>query len=329
MENISKNDKILIGVALLIAILFGYYLLVLKPIYTKIEVENQTILGYNSEIMTLNSLAIKNKKDQSDLNTLEAKVSTMALQLPQVEKSPQLAFDIKNSADNYGLSIKDINFTPPTQYSLAPAASTGANSSASTSSTSTNQAPNAATTKANQLIFAKLQVVPVKITISGNYTKIMDFIQAIETGKRIAVIKSVDLTVGQSSSTPATTITSINSSTKGITTTAVFAKQGNTKNIILLNDLEPSTGTNNTNAATNSNGSSTNAGGGEASTPGSAATNTNAANTNNTTVPVAPVVPTYEVQAAIEINYYYVLSDTNIGQYNFNNGTYGKTDVFK
>ena len=89
MENISKNDKILIGVALLIAILFGYYLLVLKPIYTKIEVENQTILGYNSEIMTLNSLAIKNKKDQSDLNILEAKVSTMALQLPQVEKSPQ------------------------------------------------------------------------------------------------------------------------------------------------------------------------------------------------------------------------------------------------
>jgi len=162
--------------ASILAIVFVYYSLVLKPIYNKIDLENQTITGYNAEVITFNSLAIKNKKDQSDLNSLKAKVSTMNMQLPKVEKNPQLAFDIKNSADNYGLSIKDLTFTTPSQYSLAPTTSTAATSSTSTSSATTNQAADAATAKANLLLFAKMQVVPVKVTISGNYNKIMDFI---------------------------------------------------------------------------------------------------------------------------------------------------------
>jgi len=116
----------------------------------------------------------------------------------------------------------------------------------------------------------------------------------------------------------------------GITTSQVSAKPSNIRNIILLNDLEPSNGTKtNTNGITNTNGSSSSSGGSTSST--GTTTNTNAANstTNSSTTPAVTVAPAYEVQAAIEINYYYVLSDTNIGEYNFNNGTYGKTDVFK
>jgi len=328
LENLSRNEKILIMFASILAIVFVYYSLVLKPIYNKIDLENQTITGYNAEVITFNSLALKNKKDQSDLNSLKAKVSTMNLQLPKVEKNPQLAFDIKNSADNYGLSIKDLTFTTPSQYTLAPTTS-----NAATSSATTNQAADAATAKANLLLFAKMQVVPVKVTISGNYNKIMDFIQAIETGTRLAVIKSVDITPGQSSTTtaaPATT-TSMANILNGITMSKVSAKPSNIKNIILLNDLEPSNGTKtNTNAATNTNGSSSSSGGSTSST--GTTTNTNAANsinTNSAATPAVTVAPAYEVQAAIEIDYYYVLSDTNIGEYNFNNGTYGKTDVFK
>jgi len=318
LDNLSRNEKILIGFASILAIVFVYYSLVLKPIYNKIDVQNQTILGYDSQIVTLNTLAIKNKKDQSDLNSLKAKVSTMNMQLPKVEKNPQLAFDIKNSADNYGLSIKDLTFTTPSQYSLAPTTSTAV---------TTNQAADAATAKANLLLFAKMQVVPVKVTISGNYNKIMDFIQAIETGTRLAVIKSVDITPGQSSTTtaaPATT-TSMANIINGLTTSQVSVKTSNIKNIILLNDLEPSTGT-----TTNTNGSSSYSGGSTSSTGATTNTNaTNSTNTNSATTSAVTVAPAYEVQAAIEINYYYVLSDTNIGEYNFNNGTYGKTDVFK
>lgn len=340
MENLSRNEKILIGLLSIVVIVFVYYSFVLKPIYNKIDVENQTINGYNAEIITFNSLAIKNKKDQSDLNILKVKVSTMVLQLPKVEKNPQLAFDIKNSADNYGLTIKDVTFTTPSQYTLAPTTASSTTTSGTSTST-TNQATDAATAKTNLLLFAKMQVVPVKITITGNYNKIMDFIQEIETGTRIAVIKSVDLTPGQSTTTAATsTTTSMANTINGLTTSRLSSKSSNIKNIILLNDLLPSNGsTTNTNGTTNSsnttntNGSSSSTGGSTTTPSTGTTTNTNGTNSSttnssNTSVP-SVVAPTYEVQAAIEINYYYVLSDTNIGDYNFNNGTYGKTDVFK
>lgn len=302
MENLSKKEKILIAVLALIAIVYVYYLLVLKPIYAKIDVENQKIAGYNSQIVTANNLAAKNKKDQIDLDALRVKVLDLTPQLPKVEKNPQIAFDIKKSADNYGLGIKDLNFTTPTEYKLATVApSTG----------TTNQAANAATTKANQLLFAKLQIVPVKITVTGNYTKIMNFVQEIETGVRIGIIKSVDITAALSDSTGSTTApktTSMVNTTSGITVSQMSSKQGNIKNIILLNDLQPSTGTTSTNGTTSTSGTSSSTG---------------------TTSLGIPAAPTYEVQAVIAVDYYYVLSETNIGQYNFNTGTYGKTDLFK
>lgn len=349
-ENLSRNEKILLAIFSLMAIVFAYYSLVLKPIYNKIDVENQTINGYNAEIVTFSNLAIKNKKDQIDLNTLKAKVSTMTLQLPKVEKNPQLVFDIKDSADNYGLSIKDLTFTTPSQYTLAPTTSTTTGtSSTSTSPATTNQGADAEAAKKNLLLFAKMQVVPVKITVTGNYNKIMNFIQEIETGTRLAVIKTVDLTPGVSSTASGTTTTtSMLSPTNGASLSKVSVKQSNIKNIILLNDLLPSNGSTNstkgttnssntnntTNGTTNNTNGSSSSSGGSTTTPSTGTTtnadgtNSSTPNSNNTTVP-SVVAPTYEVQAAIEINYYYVLSDTNIGEYNFNTGTYGKTDVFK
>lgn len=177
MKSLSKREKVLIIVMLACGLFYGYFSLFLKPILNEYSKLNSNINAYKIQLNYINAANLNNKKLENNLPDLEKKLNDAMKLLPSSERNPEISYNIKQFADKNKVIINEITFGKQSNYSEASQVSTG-NSHEISKESSNN-----------------LMYLPATVTVSGDYTSIINFIASIENENRIAYINSVNFTV--------------------------------------------------------------------------------------------------------------------------------------
>lgn len=169
-------------------VLYGYLRLLFLPVFNDISKNKSSINTYNQEINTQNSNKAINMKNKKELEDLKGKMGDVFASLPEDERNPEVAYDLKGIADNSGVILNNIN--------LGQTSGTiGASQNASTQNTD-NGAVNINIPQNNTKLpqgADKVRVIPLSIQVTGTYGNITKYLSALEHGSRLMEIQNVSM----------------------------------------------------------------------------------------------------------------------------------------
>ncbi|TDT61960.1 type 4a pilus biogenesis protein PilO [Fonticella tunisiensis] len=196
MINLSKRERTLLiitGVMIFFALYYSYFL---SPILKNISDSRANIAIYENELGNLKLTQKLNEKQKKELEVIRDGFEDAAKALPKMERSPEIAYNLKVLGDEKAIIINSLSFGEPSEYKIE---SNDSNNKADTKdSISEGGGSDSNKTGAdakNQE--EKLYVVAVNLSVSGDYINIMDFISSVENDKRIAEITDVNMSRGQ------------------------------------------------------------------------------------------------------------------------------------
>lgn len=173
MKNLNSKDKYLLIFLGIVVIIFAYYKYFLTPVMGNITSSKEDIDRYNSDLNQLKIVGIANDKLEEKLAKVKLSYNDAILKLPVLEKNPEIAYNIKPLADANRVNLASVSLSEGTQY---------------TTPVSTSQKSNV------QIDSANLYTASVNLIVSANnYSNMMDFVNALETDKRINEITSISM----------------------------------------------------------------------------------------------------------------------------------------
>jgi type IV pilus assembly protein PilO len=185
MKNLSKSEKFLIALLLIIVVAYVYFQYLIMPVSNDISAVKSKIEEYNNELLQIRIFTASNKKLSEDINTLKEKQVEYQDFLPNTDKAAEVIRDFKKLGDSNKLIINSLALGQASEYTTqdnAQKASENNNSEANN-----NQA------NSTQESIVKSMMLPVTITVSGDYKGILEFIKSIEEGTRIIEVTSVNI----------------------------------------------------------------------------------------------------------------------------------------
>ena len=192
MNNISKRDRLLLVVIIVLGVFYLYYTFFFTPIMENINTNKQSIEKNRGLVNNIDIVKTSNKKQEATIKELGTKYEAATKSLPGSEKNPEVYYEVKKIADGSKIIINNIAVGKGAEYKEpTPEVS---NSTTANKTTTKQGADNK-----NQG-GGKLMVIPVSLNITGSYTSVMDFIVAIENDKRIAETSTLNITQGKNNS---------------------------------------------------------------------------------------------------------------------------------
>lgn len=152
--------------------MYGYFSLLLHPVIKNIETSLTNIVTYRGELYNESLNKVVAESNKKKLEELKTKLGNTIITLPESERNPEIAYNLKKIGDINGIKINAVNFSQ---------------SDVSNPQQGGNGTINGADASAN------LIPVPVSLQVSGEYNNIINFISAIENDKRIAEVSSVSM----------------------------------------------------------------------------------------------------------------------------------------
>lgn len=177
LNDLSKREKVLIGVLLILLILYVYYYFFLSPVFKQINEVKNNISEDMIQIDKINSTEAEIKKLNTEYDACKLKFADASNKLPENERNPEISYNLKALGDKNSITIDGITYAVPADYKAAN--QNGA------------QANNTQKTAPGDI---KLNVVPVQINIEGAYPSIMNFVNSIENGSRISRVDGINIT---------------------------------------------------------------------------------------------------------------------------------------
>jgi Tfp pilus assembly protein PilO len=170
LSNLSKREKFLLVSAILLIVVYLYYKFYLVSALMKVDELNRSI----NKHALLNSQNIESKNYNLDIRNLERKYQIAIHAIPEYEKNPDIAINIKSMAEKSNIVLEDIIIEEP--YLLKH-----------------GQESRESLRPDSLLRGSNLSVVPVKVIIKGDIQNITNFLSLTEKDDRIAVINNVDI----------------------------------------------------------------------------------------------------------------------------------------
>jgi hypothetical protein len=209
MLNINKREKYLIIILITAIIVYVYIQYFLMPILSNISISKQNIEKSNSEISQIKVISYGNEELKKQLAKVKLNYQEALLELPTLEKNPEIAYNIKPMADNANVSIDSVSIGEGTPY---------------IPQTSGNQKSNIATENSS------LYSVAVNLSVSSsNYSNVMGFVNSLEADKRIQEITSFSIISDKSSNTNTTINKNISSVSATININYFYSLNNNEK----------------------------------------------------------------------------------------------------
>jgi Tfp pilus assembly protein PilO len=188
MKNLSKSEKILITVLLIVVVAYVYFQYLIIPVSNDIDTSKSNIEDYNNELLQLRIVSATNKKLAEDINSLKEKQVEYQKILPNTDRAAEIIRDFKKLGDSNNLTINSLALGQASEYTVQD--DTQKVNENNNSATNNNQ------DNSTQASVVKSMMLPVIITITGDYKSIMGFIKSIEEGTRIIEVTSVNMTPG-------------------------------------------------------------------------------------------------------------------------------------
>lgn len=174
MIKLQKREKqylILMGIALFIFIYLKYIML---PVLDNINKNKGDIDNYKSQLNLLQISGLKNNRLKSQVAKAKKNYNVALLNLPLLEKNPEIVYNLKPIADQNNVTLDSISLSDGILY-----------------------VPNVNDlTKKNKLPIesSNLYSVNTNLNVStSDYSNIMDFLSAVENDKRINEIANFSI----------------------------------------------------------------------------------------------------------------------------------------
>lgn len=190
MNNLAKREKLLVILGGGLIFFYVYYSIFLSPIIISITNERKVIASKNIEVASVERLKITNVSNKKKLDGYIKKFEDAVKQLPKTDRNPEIAYNLNELAIKSKITIDSVSFGVNSDYvedgSTVIAQVEGKASEDKTSTT------NSTTNTTSQ----KLKLVPVSISVSGDYASFLNFVSSIETieaDNRLAEIGSINI----------------------------------------------------------------------------------------------------------------------------------------
>lgn len=193
MKNLSKREKFLIATLLILAFGYAYVTLLLLPIIKGINSTSSNINKYNNEIkiQTSNKAILESKK--KSLDDIKNKLKELSIAIPEDERNPELAYNLKSEADKTKVSVTSVSVGQPAPLDAKNSTQNDGGN---------NNTP--------QALAGRIMIIPVSVQVNGNYNSIVNFIASVENGKRVAEVSDVNLSGGSAANAQSAVQAAIN-----------------------------------------------------------------------------------------------------------------------
>lgn len=175
----------MLGILAGVVIFYLYYLLFLNPYLKMIDEAKERVNKSMIEVEQIKIAKENLPKLSAEVDSLKVDLQRCLDVIPEVERNPEIAYNLKKIGDNNKINISTLGLGEPVEFNSEP------NNSANTN-TSTNTSANKAV-----LDSKKIYVVSAVMTASGDYDAIMNFIHAVESDKRIIDVKGAGINTDQ------------------------------------------------------------------------------------------------------------------------------------
>jgi len=155
----------LLAIALIIG---GSWFFGFAPQLSAIADANQKLASVQIQNATNQAILVKLKRDYQGIAKLQQQLIALREAVPSSAQIPGFVTELNTLANSHGITVKSLAVSDAKSY--APSAtSTGA------SPTSTNP----------RITSANFVLIPVQISVTGAYGKVLDFVHQVQTGSRL------------------------------------------------------------------------------------------------------------------------------------------------
>lgn len=189
-RELSKNEKILLGVVCLAAIAFVVNTFIIAPSNTKLKPLKYEIRDMEKQIAGIKTIKVDIEKNEQELKVLKGKYDEASETIPKTDRYPQVVKDLEDMAKRAGVKIIGEGFGKPTVFSNVKEAQNANGAD-----------PNAPQQQGETSLTKGLSNFTVNLSIEGDFLQAMKFINELENDSRILEVQDF------SSTGKATTIT--------------------------------------------------------------------------------------------------------------------------
>lgn len=171
MSSLGKREKILIGLLGVAAFFYLYYIAFLNPFLKKIDAANDRVEKCKAVVEKIKEAERNIDNQRGELEELKVTLEKYLDAMPEMERNPEIAYNLKKLGDTNKVSILALSLGEPIEFKADA---------------------NADSSKTEEGV-KKIYAIPVSMNANGDYGPIMSYINSIEKDKRIADIKAVGI----------------------------------------------------------------------------------------------------------------------------------------
>lgn len=175
--SLSKRDKTILIALVVVLIIVCYVELFLIPMTDKISQISQDTKDVNLKLGKMSVTAEKYNQNKKIKEDLDSKVEDASDELPGIAKEPEITYDLKKLADKAGVTIASVSFSPASDFDPL---------------TLTKPGEKVTMTKF-KIPQGKLMNMPANVVYSGTYSAVLNFINNVESDKRIAEVQNLNI----------------------------------------------------------------------------------------------------------------------------------------
>ena len=175
MTELSKRDKILLGILIVLAIGFLYYKFLLTPSLNELSIAQTQLSGNQSRVNLIQSKEVMNVGLKKQLESLSNKNAEATKEITVNMKDADIVTNLSNLCVKDSLKLSSVTFGQGTKYS-------------NNATTNSVQASNNSNIKDDTLM-----TLNANIEVEGDKNNIITFIKDLEQGKRIANIRNISI----------------------------------------------------------------------------------------------------------------------------------------
>lgn len=188
----TRKWTVLTALGAIVVLVAGWFLLVAPQRNRVSDLKSQNTAAEGSNA-ALRSKLVQLKAQAADLPEVDARISELDLRIPKTPAEPALIRSLSVAAKSAGVTLVSIAPQPMVPY-VAPVSTTAVVAAPVASPAPEPTGTTAATTVAAALPAPTLQVIPMSLTVSGDYTGAKLFVAQLEKLKRSFLVTGFDLT---------------------------------------------------------------------------------------------------------------------------------------
>lgn len=180
MSNITKREKILLGLLIGFIVLFGYNKFLLSPTLNEVSEVRLDRTNKEEKLFALKNMKQENKRLKSIINKTEDEYKKAEKAVPIDQKEPQIENSVSIACGENNVGLENITFKNSKIYK-----------------DSTSDSTKTTTTKSNgtsKSVPGQFRVLPTTMSISGNYQNCIKFLKSLESNERICNVENISIT---------------------------------------------------------------------------------------------------------------------------------------